>query len=198
MYVGLAGAGANWSGSSCKDSYRQHDLPETHPFTWWVWPPPFRCNWVVRTYYIDIDSISSCMSKGLIDVHVHLREPGATYKEDFSSGTAAALAGGITMVCAMPNTNPAIIDPSSFAMAQKVTSTNYILAWFFTWNQIGKLQWCSANLRRPPGGYVTILEICFKPWRQANDNTQASCKLCASVMPVNVLTLVNSLYKKWK
>ncbi len=47
------------------------------------------------------------MFKGLIDVHVHLREPGATYKEDFSSGTAAALAGGITMVCAMPNTNPA-------------------------------------------------------------------------------------------
>lgn len=76
---------------------------------------------------LHIDSISSCMSKGLIDVHVHLREPGATYKEDFSSGTAAALAGGITMVCAMPNTNPAIIDPSSFAMAQKVTSTNYIL-----------------------------------------------------------------------
>ncbi len=75
--------------------------------------------------YIEIDSIFSCMFKGLIDVHVHLREPGATYKEDFSSGTAAALAGGITMVCAMPNTNPAIIDPSSFAMAQKVTSIHY-------------------------------------------------------------------------
>lgn len=57
---------------------------------------------------------------GLIDVHVHLREPGATHKEDFSSGTAAALAGGVTMVCAMPNTAPAIIDPSSFAMVQKV------------------------------------------------------------------------------
>lgn len=59
---------------------------------------------------------------GLIDVHVHLREPGATHKEDFSSGTAAALAGGITMVCAMPNTNPAVIDPNSLAMVQKVTS----------------------------------------------------------------------------
>lgn len=79
------------------------------------------------------------LSKGLIDVHVHLREPGATHKEDFSSGTAAALAGGITMVCAMPNTNPAIIDPSSFAMAQKVTSTNYIFGWLFTCNQMGKL-----------------------------------------------------------
>lgn len=43
---------------------------------------------------------------GFIDVHVHLREPGATHKEDFASGTAAALAGGVTLVCAMPNTNP--------------------------------------------------------------------------------------------
>lgn len=47
---------------------------------------------------------------GLIDVHVHMREPGATHKEDWDSGTAAALAGGITIVLAMPNTSPAITD----------------------------------------------------------------------------------------
>ena len=52
---------------------------------------------------------------------MHLREPGATHKEDFSSGTAAALAGGVTMVCAMPNTSPAITDAASFALAQKVS-----------------------------------------------------------------------------
>lgn len=40
---------------------------------------------------------------GLIDGHVHLREPGATHKEDFYTGTAAALAGGITAICDMPN-----------------------------------------------------------------------------------------------
>ncbi|NXG58767.1 PYR1 protein, partial [Hemiprocne comata] len=57
---------------------------------------------------------------GLIDVHVHLREPGGTHKEDFASGTAAALAGGVTMVCAMPNTSPAITDAASFALAQKL------------------------------------------------------------------------------
>ncbi|MEX1248496.1 MAG: amidohydrolase family protein [Anaerolineales bacterium] len=45
---------------------------------------------------------------GLTDVHVHLREPGATHKEDWDSGTSAALAGGFTTVLAMPNTNPAI------------------------------------------------------------------------------------------
>jgi carbamoyl-phosphate synthase/aspartate carbamoyltransferase/dihydroorotase len=47
---------------------------------------------------------------GLIDVHVHLREPGATHKEDWESGTAAALAGGVTMVLAMPNTKPPVTD----------------------------------------------------------------------------------------
>jgi carbamoyl-phosphate synthase/aspartate carbamoyltransferase/dihydroorotase len=47
---------------------------------------------------------------GLIDVHVHMREPGAAYKEDWDSGTASALAGGITMVLAMPNTAPPIFD----------------------------------------------------------------------------------------
>jgi carbamoyl-phosphate synthase/aspartate carbamoyltransferase/dihydroorotase len=47
---------------------------------------------------------------GLIDPHVHLREPGATYKEDWDTGTAAALAGGITMVLAMPNTQPPVTD----------------------------------------------------------------------------------------
>jgi carbamoyl-phosphate synthase/aspartate carbamoyltransferase/dihydroorotase len=47
---------------------------------------------------------------GLIDPHVHLREPGQTHKEDWDSGTASALAGGVTTVLAMPNTKPAIFD----------------------------------------------------------------------------------------
>ena len=50
---------------------------------------------------------------GLIDPHVHLREPGQTYKEDFDSGTTAALAGGFTAVLAMPNTDPPLTDSSS-------------------------------------------------------------------------------------
>ncbi len=43
---------------------------------------------------------------GLIDIHVHLREPGQSYKETIASGTAAAAAGGFTSVCSMPNTLP--------------------------------------------------------------------------------------------
>ena len=54
---------------------------------------------------------------GMIDVHVHLREPGATHKEDWESGTAAALAGGFTAVLAMPNTHPPVTDASTLDLA---------------------------------------------------------------------------------
>src|SRR5215813_284374 len=56
---------------------------------------------------------------GLIDSHVHLREPGGLHKEDFATGTAAALAGGITTVLAMPNTSPPLVDSDSLALAEE-------------------------------------------------------------------------------
>src|SRR5512146_1280432 len=54
---------------------------------------------------------------GLIDPHVHVREPGATHKEDWDTGTSAALAGGFTMVLAMPNTKPPIFDAATLDLA---------------------------------------------------------------------------------
>ena len=54
---------------------------------------------------------------GLIDPHVHMREPGAEYKEDWDTGTSAALAGGVTMVLAMPNTRPPIFDAATLDIA---------------------------------------------------------------------------------
>ena len=48
---------------------------------------------------------------GLVDVHTHLRVPGGEHKEDFASGTAAALAGGFTCILAMPNTSPPLATP---------------------------------------------------------------------------------------
>jgi dihydroorotase-like cyclic amidohydrolase len=59
---------------------------------------------------------------GLIDPHVHLREPGATHKEDWDSGTAAALAGGFTLVLAMPNTRPPIFDSRTLELALALAS----------------------------------------------------------------------------
>ena len=53
-----------------------------------------------------LDATGCVVAPGLVDVHVHLREPGQTYKETIATGTAAAAAGGFTSVVAMPNTVP--------------------------------------------------------------------------------------------
>jgi dihydroorotase-like cyclic amidohydrolase len=54
---------------------------------------------------------------GLIDPHVHVREPGGTHKEDWDTVTRAALAGGVTTILAMPNTKPPIFDESTLDLA---------------------------------------------------------------------------------
>jgi dihydroorotase-like cyclic amidohydrolase len=53
-----------------------------------------------------VDATGLKVIPGLIDTHIHLRDPGFTYKEDYETGTRASAAGGITMVVDMPNTNP--------------------------------------------------------------------------------------------
>lgn len=53
-----------------------------------------------------VDAAGSLVVPGLIDIHVHLREPGQEYKEDIETGTRAAAAGGFTTICCMPNTKP--------------------------------------------------------------------------------------------
>ena len=58
-----------------------------------------------------IDATGLTVAPGLIDMHVHLREPGQGYKETIASGTAAAAAGGFTAVAAMPNTSPVNDSP---------------------------------------------------------------------------------------
>lgn len=59
---------------------------------------------------------------GLIDTHVHLREPGATQKEDFETGTKAAIAGGYTQVCDMPNNPEPTVTPE--ALDKKISLAN--------------------------------------------------------------------------
>ena len=53
-----------------------------------------------------IDAEGLVVAPGLIDTHVHFRDPGFTYKEDINTGAAAAAAGGFTTVLCMANTNP--------------------------------------------------------------------------------------------
>jgi dihydroorotase len=55
-----------------------------------------------------IDAKGKLVTPGLVDIHVHLRDPGLEYKEDIISGTASAAAGGFTSIACMPNTKPVI------------------------------------------------------------------------------------------
>jgi dihydroorotase len=75
-----------------------------------------------------IDAAGCYVTPGLIDIHVHLREPGDEEEETIASGSAAAVAGGFTTVCCMPNTKPALDNEAQvefvFREAQKVNLAN--------------------------------------------------------------------------
>ncbi|MDX2133122.1 MAG: dihydroorotase [Planctomycetota bacterium] len=60
-----------------------------------------------------IDAAGCLVTPGLVDPHVHLREPGAEHKETLASGSRAAVAGGFGTVCCMPNTTPALDSPDN-------------------------------------------------------------------------------------
>jgi dihydroorotase len=59
-----------------------------------------------------IDCTDCWIAPGLVDIHVHLREPGQSHKETLQTGGAAAVAGGFTSVCCMPNTDPPLDSPT--------------------------------------------------------------------------------------
>ena len=62
-----------------------------------------------------IDLNGQCVAPGLVDVHVHFRDPGFTYKEDIYTGARAAAKGGFTTVVLMANTKPAVDNPETLA-----------------------------------------------------------------------------------
>ena len=66
-----------------------------------------------------IDCGGRIIAPGLIDPHVHLREPGGEAKETIRTGTASAVAGGFTTVCCMPNTNPTIDTATSVRLVDQ-------------------------------------------------------------------------------
>lgn len=70
-----------------------------------------------------LDARANIVVAGILDMHVHLRDPGFTHKEDIATGGAAAVAGGVTAVACMPNTKPAIDSPETIAyIAEKAAA----------------------------------------------------------------------------
>ena len=89
-----------------------------------------------------IDAKGCYVMPGFIDLHVHFRDPGLEYKETLKTGGAAAVRGGVTTVCAMPNTKPVIDDGAKVRdvheRAKKDSLANVIQIGAVTKEQKGK------------------------------------------------------------
>jgi len=89
-----------------------------------------------------LDASGKIVMPGLVDMHVHLREPGREDKETIASGTLAALKGGVTSVLAMPNTNPAMDSVERVAFLQGIVEKsargNVFICGAITKGRLGK------------------------------------------------------------
>src|SRR6476469_2444743 len=89
-----------------------------------------------------IDASNCLVTPGLIDIHVHFREPGDEEEEDIASGSAAAVAGGFTSVCCMPNTKPPLDNEGQIEFvlreAQRVGLANVLPVGAITKGREGK------------------------------------------------------------
>ena len=76
---------------------------------------------------IEVDATGLVVTPGLIDIHVHLREPGRSDKETIESGTHCAARGGFTSVVCMPNTSPAADNAGTIALIkQRAATVGYV------------------------------------------------------------------------
>ena len=110
------------------------------------------------TETVDVHGLVVC--PGLIDMHVHLREPGQTAKETIATGTAAAARGGFTSIVCMPNTVPTIDSPGTVALigerASHLGLVNVFVSGAITRNSAGEELASIGSLKR--AGIVAITD----------------------------------------
>ncbi len=107
-----------------------------------------------------IDASGKIVMPGLVDMHVHLREPGREDKETVESGTTAAIKGGVTSLLAMPNTNPAIDSAGNVRLLKniinKTAEANVFICAAITRGRLGKEITDIAKLKKE--GVIAISE----------------------------------------
>jgi dihydroorotase len=128
-----------------------------------------------------IDASGKLVMPGLVDMHVHLRQPGREDKETIASGTRAALKGGVTTLLAMPNTNPAIDSIENIRLLQdiinKTSAANVMICAAITEARQGKTLAPIAKFRKESvvaisddGSSVDSSALFYKALRKAREN----------------------------
>src|SRR2546429_5625647 len=107
-----------------------------------------------------LDTKGLVVCPGLIDLHVHLREPGQTAKETIATGTRAAARGGFTSVVCMPNTSPAVDNPAAVSLIHEIAAeqgvVNVFVAGAITRNIAGEEMAPIGSLKK--AGVVAITD----------------------------------------
>jgi carbamoyl-phosphate synthase/aspartate carbamoyltransferase/dihydroorotase len=143
---------------------------------------------------------------GLIDPHVHLREPGATHKEDWESGTKAGLAGGFTMLLAMPNTDPPVLDIKTFELCSESARKKSCIDYGIFVGACTENASSAANLAPRSAGLKMYLDQTYGPlklesmilWQQHIKNwpDQYPLAVHAEQRSLGAVLLMSILYNK--
>lgn len=99
-----------------------------------------------------LDAQGLLLCPGIVDPHVHFREPGALHKEGIVSGCHAALAGGVTTILEMPNTVPVCSTPAAYAQKRALYQEKCPMRW-------GLHYQAASGEQSPPGGPVASAKI---------------------------------------
>jgi len=143
---------------------------------------------------------------GLIDPHVHLREPGATHKEDWKSGTEAGVAGGFTMLLAMPNTTPPIIDKDTYQIAFQAANKKSLIDYGLFIGASPQNIYIAADMAPDVAGLKMYLDHTYGPlhlahlthWQEHIKNWPANYPICvhAEGRTLAAVLLIAVLYDK--